>query len=75
MPRGGRTTIEQTLIENGQLIAVDELRRSFHDAMEGHFKAVVAKATGRKVIAYITQIHPDSDMAAEVFVLEPMLEE
>jgi uncharacterized protein YbcI len=66
---GGRTTVEQTLIESGDVNAARDVRRSFQDAMESQFKAAVAKATGRNVIAYISQIHPDFDQAVEVFVL------
>jgi uncharacterized protein YbcI len=33
---------------------------------------VVEKATGRKVIAYMSQIHEDPDLAVEIFVLEPV---
>jgi uncharacterized protein YbcI len=32
---------------------------------------VVETATGRKVIAYMSQIHSDPDIAVEIFVLEP----
>ena len=31
----------------------------------------VEDATGRKVIAFMSQNHIDPDMAAEIFVLEP----
>ena len=38
--------------------------------MEGHFTSVVEEATGRKVIAYMSQIHQEPDLAVELFVLE-----
>lgn len=69
--RGGFTTVERTLIEGKNLDAVHHMRRSFQDAMEEHFTGVIEEATGRKVIAYMTQIHADPDLAIEVFVLEP----
>jgi hypothetical protein len=34
------------------------------------FKAAVEEATSRKVIAFMSQVCFDPDMAAEVFVLE-----
>jgi hypothetical protein len=46
------------------------VRRSFQSAMEGRFRAGVEKATGRKVIAYLTQTHTDPDLAVELFVLD-----
>jgi uncharacterized protein YbcI len=68
---GGFTTVEATLIAEGKSNAVHDMRRSFQMAMEGRFRAVVEGATGRKVIAYMSQIHTDPDMAVELFVLEP----
>lgn len=69
--RGGFTTVERTLIEQGNVDAVYDMRRSFQMAMEEQFTAVVEEATGRKVIAYMSQIHQDPDLAVEIFVLEP----
>jgi uncharacterized protein YbcI len=68
--RGGFTTVEQTLIRDGNVEAVYSIRRSFQDAMGEQFKAVVEQATGRTVIAYMSQIHQDPDLAVEIFVLE-----
>jgi uncharacterized protein YbcI len=69
--RGGFTTVERTLIDQGNVDAVYAMRRSFQMAMESQFTAVVEGATGRKVIAYMSQIHEDPDLAVEIFVLEP----
>ena len=69
--RGGFTTVERTLIEGGNVEAVYQIRRSFQQAMEGHFTAIVEAAMGRKVIAHMSQIHQDPDLAVEIFVLEP----
>jgi uncharacterized protein YbcI len=68
---GGFTTVERTLIEEKDVEAVLRVRRSFQRAMEQHFTAVVEEALGRKVIAYMSQIHEDPDLAVELFVLEP----
>jgi len=73
--RDGFTTVERTLIDQGELEPVYDMRRSFQGAMEESFRAVVEEATGRKVIAYMSQIHTDPDLAVEVFVLEPVQEE
>jgi len=67
---GGFTTVEATLIAEGKSRTVHEVRRSFQSAMEGRFRAVVEKATGRKVIAYLNQTHTDPDLAVELFVLD-----
>jgi len=69
--RGGFTTVERTLIEQGKSEVVHAMRRSFQEAMEEPFRSVVEQATGRKVIAYMSQVHHDPDVAAELFMLEP----
>jgi uncharacterized protein YbcI len=70
--RGGFTTVERTLIDQGSVEAVYSMRRSFQMAMEEHFTAVVEEATDRTVIAYMSQIHQSPDLAVEIFVLEPL---
>lgn len=72
---GGFTTVERTLIDEQDVEAVLNIRRSFQTAMEEHFTRVVEDATGRRVIAYLSQIHADPDLAVELFVLEPGEEE
>jgi uncharacterized protein YbcI len=71
MLQGGFTIVERTLIDEGQVETVHDMRRSFQVAMGGQFKDVVTGATGRKVIAYMSQVHTGPDLALEVFVLEP----
>jgi uncharacterized protein YbcI len=63
--------VERTLIEAGRLEAVRETRNIFQDAMGPKFREAVEEATGRSVIAFMSQVCFDPDMAAEVFVLEP----
>ena len=72
--RGGFTRVERTLVETGQTESVYQMRRSFQQAMEAEFRQVVEEATGRKVIAYMSSIHIDPDLAVELFVLEPLEE-
>jgi uncharacterized protein YbcI len=74
MLKGGFTTVERTLIEDGRATAVHDIRRTFQEAMEHNFKQVVQEATGRMVIAYMSVVHTDPDMAVELFVLEPASE-
>jgi uncharacterized protein YbcI len=73
--QGGFTTVERTLIDQGNVDAVYSMRRSFQSAMEDQFRSIVQEATGRKVIAYMSQIHSDPDLAVEIFVLEPLAPE
>jgi uncharacterized protein YbcI len=69
--RGGFTRVERTLIETGQVESVYQMRRSFQQVMEDEFRQVVEEATGRSVIAYMSSIHVDPDLAVEIFALEP----
>jgi uncharacterized protein YbcI len=73
--RGGFTRVERTLLDTGQVESVYQMRRSFQQAMEQEFRQVVEEATGRKVIAYMSSINVDPDLAIEVFVLEAIEEE
>jgi uncharacterized protein YbcI len=69
--RGGFTRVERTLIDEGEGSAVHNMRRSFQKAMEAQFREIVEGATDRTVIAYMSQVHEDPDLALELFVLEP----
>ena len=69
--RGGFTTVERTLLDTGEVESVYQMRRSFQQAMEENFRRIVEEATSRKVIAYMSSIHVDPDLAVEIFVLEP----
>jgi uncharacterized protein YbcI len=70
--RGGFTTVERTMLDSGQVESVYQMRRSFQQVMEDEFRRVVEAATGRRVIAYMSSIHVDPDLAIEIFVLEPV---
>jgi uncharacterized protein YbcI len=73
--RGGFTTVERTMIDQGRIEAVHEMRRTFQSVMEDEFRDLVEESTGRNVIAYMSQIHTNPDLAVEIFVLEPTGEE
>lgn len=72
--RGGFTTVERTLLDTGEIESVYQMRRSFQQAMEENFRLIVEETTGRNVIAYMSSIHVDPDLAVELFVLEPVEE-
>ena len=65
------TPVERTLLDAGEQKAVRDTRLTFQRAMEGRFRALVEEATGRKVVAFMSQVTFEPDMAAELFVLEP----
>ena len=69
------TPVERTLIDAGRTDTVRETRNTFQDAMGPKFREAVEEATGRTVVAFMSQVHFDPDMAAEVSVLEPQEED
>jgi uncharacterized protein YbcI len=70
--KGGFTTVERTMIDEGKADTVYQMRRGFQEVMEDQFTGVVEGATGRKVLAYMSQIHHSPDIAVELFLLEPV---
>lgn len=65
------TPVERTLIDAGRHDDVKHTRQVFQMAMRERFSEAVEAITGRKVIAFMSQVHFEPDLAAEVFVLEP----
>jgi uncharacterized protein YbcI len=72
--RGGFTTVERTLLDTGELEPVYQMRRSFQLTMENDFRRIIEDATGRRVIAYMSSINFDPDLAVELFVLDSLVE-
>jgi uncharacterized protein YbcI len=65
------TPLERTLIEAGSWPQVRDTRLAFQDAMEERFTNAVATITGRRVRAFLSQVHRDPAVSLEFFVLEP----
>lgn len=65
------TRAEETLLEAGKGQAVRSNREAFQRAIEPVFKAVVERATGRRVVAFLSQMHTDPLFSVEFFRLEP----
>ncbi|MDW5598653.1 Na-translocating system protein MpsC family protein [Conexibacter stalactiti] len=69
--RGGLSRVEQTLLEGGRDSAVTAQRTAFQELMRDRFKAVVERATGRRVIGFMSGSQHRPDLMCEVFVLDP----
>jgi uncharacterized protein YbcI len=65
------TTVERTLIEDGKFDAVRRTRHEFQMTLQEAFTSAVEAITGRKVIAFMSEVHAGPDVAAELFVLAP----
>jgi uncharacterized protein YbcI len=66
------TPVEKTLIENGRQDDVQKTRHLFQEAMRPQFSAAVEEITGRRVVAFMSQVTFDPDMAVQIFVLAPV---
>jgi uncharacterized protein YbcI len=66
------TKSERKLAEDGKSALVYEIRHQFQGTMRDDLIDVVETALGRRVIAFMSANHLDPDLAAEVFVLEPV---
>lgn len=66
------TPLERTLLDAGQAETVHQTRGVFQQAMRERFSTAVEEILDRKVIAFMSQVHVDPDIAAEIFVLEPL---
>ena len=69
--RGGYSQVEQTLLDGGRGSAVIEQRMEFQELMRDRFEEVVEKATGRKVIGFMSGNQQEPDLMCEVFILAP----
>jgi uncharacterized protein YbcI len=67
--RGGFTRVEQTLLDAGRGDDVIRQRMLFQAVMRDRFTEVVARATGRRVIGFMSGNQQDPDMLCEVFIL------
>jgi uncharacterized protein YbcI len=63
---------ERSLAKMGMSDHVQETRRRYQMAMREDLIDAVEEHIGRRVIAFMSDNHIDPDMAAEVFVLEPL---
>jgi uncharacterized protein YbcI len=64
------TTVEQTLVKNGDSDMVRQVRLRFQEVMAEQFTGVVERAMGRRVATYHSQLTTEPDMGFEFFVLE-----
>ena len=67
---GGLTRNEETLVEAGEHRLVREYRLRFQEAVADTIRTSVEEVTGRRVLAYHSQIVFEPDRAFEIFVLD-----
>jgi uncharacterized protein YbcI len=69
--RGGFTRVEETLRAAGRGENVIQQRMAFQEVMQDRFQTVVERATGRRVIGFMSGNQQQPDLLCEVFVLAP----
>jgi uncharacterized protein YbcI len=65
------TKAERTLVGVGREQEVRNMRIAFQRELEHEFVGAVERLTGRKVQAFISEVHARTNMGVELFVLEP----
>lgn len=70
--RGGYTAVEQALLDAGHADVVIRQRLEFQEVMRDRFAAVIERATGRRVIGFMSGNQHDPPMISELFVLAPV---
>lgn len=63
------TPVERTLIRAGQAEHVRRTRGLHQEALEQEYKSTVEEIMGRPVIAFLSVVHVDPDVAIDVFLL------
>jgi uncharacterized protein YbcI len=67
---GGLTRNEETLLAAGEAGIVREYRLRFQEAVADTIRTAIEDVTGRKVLAYHSQVVFDPDRMFEIFVLD-----
>jgi uncharacterized protein YbcI len=68
--RGGLNAAEKFLLEKGEADVVRQYRQNFENRMDEILTGKIEQLTGRKVIAFNSQIVFDPDMSIEIFVFD-----
>ena len=63
------TKAERTLVDRGEIEAIQQIRRRFQQAMADEFKGLVERATGRVVRAFLSETNLEADVSVEFFLM------
>jgi uncharacterized protein YbcI len=69
------TKAELNLAAAGQSEAVQHMRHIFQAMMRAQAVEAIEQATGRVVVAHLSDIDPEANIAAELFIFEPVPED
>jgi uncharacterized protein YbcI len=68
---GGFSRAEQTLLDGGHGSTVIQQRIEIQQRKRDRLEAVIERATGRRVIAFMNGNQDDPEMMSEMFILAP----
>jgi uncharacterized protein YbcI len=65
------TPVEHQLVAIGEHQRLRDIRMLFQYTAEDSFREAIESITGRKVVAFLSSIDTNADVATETFLLEP----
>ena len=66
----GFTAIERTMMDGGEAERVLEIRRDFQRMMKNRYSQMIEELTGRKVLAFLSQVHVEPDLTIQMFLMD-----
>ena len=63
------TKAERTLVDRGEIEAIQQIRRRFQQQMSEEFTSIVEQATGRRVKVFLSETNVEHDVSVEIFLL------
>ena len=66
----GFTAIERTMMNGGESERVLEMRRDFQRMMKNRYSKMIEELTGRKVLAFLSQVHVEPDLTIQMFLMD-----
>ena len=66
------TTLERTLVHDGQEELVNEARQVLIGRAANECRSTIEQATGRRVVGWQTEVNPSADRAITLVQLQPL---
>ena len=66
------TTLERTLVHDGQEELVSEARQVLIERAANECRSTIEQATGRRVVGWQTEVNPSADRAITLVQLQPL---
>lgn len=74
MRGSGFTALEQTIMDSGEPDRVIAMREDFQRVMADRYRQTIESLTDRKVLAFLSQAHVESDITMEIFFVDRPLD-